>query len=143
MKRVTREEGFTLLEVLAVIIIVGVLAATVAPAVYNRVGQARQAAAFNQIAVFKTALENYRLDVGAYPTTEQGLAALVRRPTGFPQPVGWNGPYLTGDVPGDPWGNRYFYVYPGVRNRDGYDLYSLGSDGVEGGNDEKADITNW
>lgn len=143
MKHVKYEEGFTLLEVLAVIIIVGVLAATVGPAVFNRVGQARQAATVNQVAVFKTALENYRLDVGTYPPTDHGLAALVRRPTGFPEPTGWNGPYLTGDVPLDPWGRRYYYVYPGTRNRNGYDLYSLGSDGVEGGDGEKADITNW
>lgn len=143
MRSVRRDDGFTLIEVLAVIIIIGILAAAVAPTVFQRVGQARQIAAANQIAVFKTALENYRLDVGTYPSTDQGLAALVQRPTGFPEPTGWNGPYLNGQVPLDPWGRRYYYVYPGVRNRGGYDLYTLGSDGVEGGEGERADIVSW
>lgn len=135
--------GFTLLEVLVVMTIIGVLATLVAPAVFRRVGEARQVTAHNQIVMFGSALESYRLDVGQYPTTEQGLAALLDRPTLPPIPANWDGPYLMQAPPNDPWGRPYIFRSPGEHNRDGYDLYSLGADGLTGGEGENRDVTNW
>lgn len=135
--------GFSLLEVLVVMTIIGVLATLVAPAVFRRVGESRQVTARNQIVMFASALESYRLDVGQYPTTEQGLNALMERPTIPPIPSHWNGPYLMQNPPNDPWGHPYLYRFPGEHNRGGYDLYSLGADGQPGGEGESRDVTNW
>lgn len=135
--------GFSLLEVLVVMTIIGVLATLVAPAVFRRVGESRQVTARNQIVMFASALESYRLDVGQYPTTEQGLRALLEKPTIPPIPAHWNGPYLMQSPPDDPWGRPYVYRSPGEHNRDGYDLYSLGADGQTGGDGESRDVTNW
>lgn len=134
--------GFTLIEMLVVIAIIAVLAAVVAPEIFRNVGDANVNAAKSQVEVLGLALDNYRLDTHAYPTTEQGLAALRVAPvTG--EVRGWRGPYLRKPVPDDPWGHPYVYVSPGRANPQGYDLYSLGHDGREGGEGEDADITSW
>ncbi len=133
-------QGFTLLELVVVIIVLGLLAAIVAPQILGRVSDARNTAAQTQVELFGTALDNYRLDNGAYPTTEQGLAALRERPTRAPIPTNWRGPYLRKDVPLDPWGKPYIYRSPGERNATGYDLLSLGRDGKAGGEGEDKDV---
>lgn len=132
--------GFTLLELVVVIIVLGLLAAIVAPQILGRVSDARTTSAETQVALFGTALDNYRLDNGAYPTTEQGLAALREKPTRAPIPTNWRGPYLRKDVPLDPWGKPYIYRSPGERNVSGYDLLSLGRDGKPGGEGEDKDV---
>jgi general secretion pathway protein G len=133
-----REEGFTLLEIVAVLILVAALLAVVGPPVMKRLDQGNVKTAEAQLAMLKSALDFYRLDTGTYPTTEEGLAALVRKPeTGSPR---WQGPYLDGPVPKDPWGNPYVYRYPGERNPESFDLYSLGADGREGGTGINAEI---
>lgn len=135
--------GFTLIEVLVVIVVIGMLAAIVAPNVFRHVGASREATARSQIELFGSALDTYRLDNGIYPTTEQGLAALRSMPRSEPRPRNWRGPYLRKDVPVDPWGRAYIYRSPGAANPGGYDLVSYGRDGKEGGTDEDADITSW
>ncbi|HEY7566444.1 MAG TPA: type II secretion system major pseudopilin GspG [Gemmatimonadaceae bacterium] len=132
--------GFTLLELVVVIIVLGLLAAIVAPQILGRVSDARTTSAETQVTLFGTALDNYRLDNGAYPTTEQGLAALREKPTRAPIPTNWRGPYLRKDVPLDPWGKPYIYRSPGERNVSGYDLSSLGRDGKPGGEGEDKDV---
>jgi general secretion pathway protein G len=135
------QKGFTLIEILVVVIIIGVLAAMVIPQFAGRSEQARKAAAKTQIdSLFSSALDMYEADNGSYPTTDQGLQALRVEPTGEPAPKNWKGPYLKKDVPVDPWGNAYNYVCPGVNNPSGYDLSSNGPDGQEGTDD---DIANW
>ena len=138
--RSERKLGFTLLELVVVIIVLGLLAAIVAPQILGRVSDARTTSAETQVALFGTALDNYRLDNGAYPTTEQGLAALREKPTRAPIPTNWRGPYLRKDVPLDPWGKAYIYRSPGERNVSGYDLSSLGRDGRPGGEGEDKDV---
>lgn len=132
--------GFTLLEVLVVLMVIALLAALVGPQIVGRVSEARSTAAKTQMELFSLALDNYRLDNGSYPTTEQGLAALRERPRRGPAPLNWRGPYLRKDVPADPWGRPYVYKCPGARNPDGYDLVTLGRDGTSGGTGEDADI---
>lgn len=134
--------GFTLIEMLVVIAIIAVLAAVVAPEVFRNVSDANVNAAKSQIEVFGLALDQYRLDTHAYPTTDQGLAALRVPPTSG-QAAGWRGPYLKRPVPNDPWGHPYVYVSPGKVNPESYDLESLGRDGREGGEGEDADLTSW
>jgi general secretion pathway protein G len=133
--------GFTLLELLVVIIVLGLLAGLVAPQIFGRVGEAKVTTARTQMALVGTALDSYRLDNGAYPTTEQGLQALREKPAREPLPTSWRGPYLRKDVPLDPWGHPYLYRAPGLRNPTGYDLATLGRDGKEGGSGEDADLT--
>lgn len=137
------DRGFTLLEVLVVVVIIGILAALVGPSVFRRIGESRQVAAQNQITMFASALENYRLDAGTYPSTEQGLDALWSKPGLPPVPAVWSGPYLMQAPPNDPWGRPYLYRFPGEHNPGGYDLYSLGSDGMLGGEGEARDVVNW
>lgn len=142
--KIKREKGFTLIEVLIVVVIIGFLVATVGPSLFNRVSQARQTAAQNQIDIFKLALDNYRLDSNNYPTTEQGLKALIEEPSIPPLPQNWAGPYLEKkEIPLDPWGNEYHYENPGRHNPNKYDLWSWGADNREGGTGEDADVTNW
>jgi general secretion pathway protein G len=135
--------GFTLIEMLVVILVLGVLAALVAPNVFRHVGGAKEAAARSQIELFGAALDAYRLDNDAYPTTEQGLEALRREPLSEPRPRNWRGPYVRREVPADPWGRPYLYRSPGVANPESYDLLSYGRDGREGGEGEDADVTSW
>ncbi|MFH2139092.1 MAG: type II secretion system major pseudopilin GspG [Candidatus Omnitrophota bacterium] len=134
------EAGFTLIELMLVVIIIGTLAAIVIPRFTGRAEQARNTAAkADLLSNIPLALDLYELDNGSFPTTEQGLASLVQKPNISPLPKNWNGPYLK-KKPVDPWGQQYVYVSPGVHNKDDYDLHSLGKDGVAGGGD---DLTNW
>src|SRR5574342_319027 len=134
-----RRRGFTLIEILVVIIVLGLLAALVGPQIFGRVSEAKTATARTQIELLGLALDNYRLDNGSYPTTEQGLAALEERPTREPLPPNWKGPYLRKALPLDPWGRPYVYRSPGEHDPSGYDLATLGRDGQPGGTDEDAD----
>lgn len=137
-----RRAGFTLMEMMVVLAIIGTLAMVVGPSVFKHVGDANMTTAKSQIEIFAVALDAYRLDTGRYPTTEEGLAALRVRPTGGEQP-GWRGPYLRKAVPLDPWHRAYVFQAPGTRNPDSYDLYTLGRDGQPGGDGENADVTSW
>lgn len=141
MSRATSGSGFTLIEMMVVLAIIGTLAMLVGPSILRNVGDANVTAARTQIETFAVALDAYRLDVGSYPTTEEGLSALRVQPLGG-RP-GWRGPYLRKAVPFDPWGRPYVYAAPGVHNPDSYDLYTLGRDGLPGGEGEGADITSW
>ena len=134
-----RNGGFTLLELLIVMIIIGLLAALIGPKMIGRVGESRQTVEKQQIEGFSTALEMFKLDTTRYPTQEQGMEALVATPHGVEN---WKGPYLKKKfIPKDPWGNEYVYVYPG-ENGD-YDIISYGADGAEGGDGENADVVSW
>jgi general secretion pathway protein G len=132
--------GFTLLEIIVVIIVLAMLAGLVAPQIFNRLTEARATTARTQITLLETALDNYRLDNGAYPTTEQGLQALRDKPARAPVPANWRGPYLRKSVPNDPWGRAYLYQSPAPGNPAGYQIKSLGRDGQPGGTGEDADI---
>ena len=132
------ETGFTLLELLVVMVIIGLLAGLVAPRYFDQVGKSNTKIAKAQIDALGKALDQYRLDVGSYPSTEQGLAALNSRPQNLAK---WAGPYLKKAVPVDPWDARYFYKSPGDHAE--YDLSSLGSDAQPGGIGEAADVTSW
>lgn len=134
--------GFTLIEMMVVLAIIGTLALVVAPSVLRHVSDANTTTAKSQVEIFSVALDAYRLDTGRYPSTEEGLAALRVRPVAGEQP-GWRGPYLRKAVPRDPWGRAYEYRSPGVRNPESYDLYSLGRDNAPGGDAEDADVTSW
>jgi general secretion pathway protein G len=141
--RASPRHGFTLIELLVTIAIIATLAAIVAPALFGNVGTARENAAKSQIQILSLALDAYRVDNDAYPTSEQGLEALRTFPAGGDPPTNWKGPYLRQLVPLDPWGRAYVYVAPGVTNTNGYDLYTLGKDGKPGGDGEDADVTSW
>ena len=130
--------GFTLLELLVVMVIIGLLAAYVGPKYFSQVGKSEIKMAQAQIDALEKSLHQYRLDVGSYPGTEQGLTALVTRPNNEAR---WQGPYLSKLPPADPWGRPYVYKYPGERSE--FDLLSYGKDGQPGGEGEAADITNW
>ena len=132
-----RSRGFTLLELLVVVAIIGMLAAYVGPRYFSHLGKSEVTAAKAQIEAFSKALDQYRLNVGHYPTTEQGLAALFAKPAGEKK---WNGPYLSKEVPNDPWGAPYRYRKPGPKGE--YEILSYGKDGSPGGEDDNADITN-
>jgi general secretion pathway protein G len=139
--RFTARRGFTLVELLLVIIIIGTLAAIVVPRFVGRGEDARIAAAQQQISNFTTALEGYALDnFDRYPTTDQGLDALRNLPTAAPVPKKWKGPYLSKDIPLDPWLNPYTYESPGANSPESFDLWSAGPDGQSGTED---DITSW
>jgi general secretion pathway protein G len=133
-----RNRGFTLIELLVVLVIIGLLAALVGPTLYQRIKPARESAARAQIENFSTALDGYMVDVGRYPSTQDGLKALRTKPEGAAK---WNGPYLKKEIPLDPWGQAYVYRAPG-RNG-GYEIVSYGADGREGGDGDNADITSW
>ena len=133
-----RARGFTLLELLVVIAIIGLLAAYVGPRYFTQIGKSEVTTAKAQIDSFTKALDTYRLDTGRFPTTEQGLNALITAPAGIAK---WNGPYLGKAVPTDPWGRTYLYQAPGTNGRD-YDVLSYGKDGVPGGSGEDADLSN-
>ena len=130
-------QGFTLLELLVVMVIIGLLAAYVGPRYFAQIGKSERGTAKAQVEGFGKALDTYRLDTGRYPSTEQGLAALMIRPADEPK---WNGPYLQKPVPPDPWGKPYVYRSPGQDGSD-FDLLSLGRDGQPGGDAENADVS--
>jgi general secretion pathway protein G len=132
-----KTEGFTLLELLVVIVIIGLLAAYVGPKYFAQLGKSEVTVAKAQIEAFEKALDTFRLDVGRYPTTEEGLNALLTKP---PAAAKWNGPYLQKAVPADPWSHPYIYRSPGSKGD--YDIISYGRDGQPGGSGEDADITN-
>ena len=134
-----RENGFTLIELLVVLVILGLLAGLVGPQVLRYLGGAKSDTARLQIEELGAGLDLYHLETGRYPTTEEGLSALVEQPAGISN---WNGPYLKKKtVPGDPWGNEYHYRSPGETGM--YDLYSLGQDNMEAGEGDAADIVSW
>lgn len=133
-----RERGFTLIEIMIVVIIIGLLAGLVGPRLFGKLTQAKQKSAKAQIELFGTALDAFRLDVGRYPTTEEGLKALREKPSGLDA---WKGPYLPKEIPLDPWGRPYNYKSPGEHGE--YDLFSFGLDGVEGGEGENEDVVSW
>ena len=133
-----RERGFTLVEILVVIIIIGLLAALVGPKLFGKVSVAKQKTAKAQIELFGSALDALRLDVGRYPTTEEALKALREKPSGMDN---WKGPYLPKEIPLDPWGKPYIYKCPG--DNGDYDLISYGLDGTVGGEGENQDIVSW
>lgn len=132
------QRGFTLLELLVVMVIIGLLAGYVGPKYFAQIGKSEVKAARAQIDALEKALDHYRLDVGRYPNGEQGLAALNKRPASESR---WKGPYLRKEVPADPWGGAYQYAQPGEHGE--FDLFSLGKDGKPGGEGEAADIGNW
>ena len=133
-----KSHGFTLLELLVVIVIIGLLAGYVAPRYFSQVGKSEIQVAKAQIDALDKALDQYRLDLRRYPTADEGLQALVTKPANEPN---WNGPYLKKAVPNDPWGRPYIYRVPGQKSE--FDLLSYGRDGKPGGSGEDADIGNW
>jgi general secretion pathway protein G len=134
----SKSPGFTLMELLLVLVIIGMLAALVGPTLYQRIKPAKQAAAHAQISNFSTALDGFVVDVGRYPSTQEGLKSLRDRPDGVDN---WHGPYLKKEIPFDPWSQPYVYRAPGRSG--GYEIFSYGADGREGGEDENADINSW
>jgi general secretion pathway protein G len=137
MQRSVKTLGFTLIELLLVLVILATLAGVVAPKFVKRGEEAKKTAAKTQISYFETGLDTFEIDVSRYPTTAEGLRALVEKPASNAD--GWQRPYIK-EVPSDPWGNEYQYRCPGQYNVDGYDVFSYGPDGKLGGGD---DITNW
>lgn len=135
----TKYSGFTLIELLVVLAILGLMAGIVGPQVIQYLGESKTKTAKLQIEEFSSALDLFLLDVGRYPSADEGLRALVEAPAGAGR---WHGPYLKKNfAPSDPWGNSYYYRVPGEHGA--YDLYSLGADGRAGGSDEAADVTSW
>jgi len=135
--RFKSRKGFTLIELLVVMVILGMLAALVGPQIFGKVGKGKQSAARTQIEMLGQALDSYRLDVGKYPSTSEGLSALVTNPG----TEGWDGPYLKKALPNDPWGKPYQYQSPGSHGD--YDLLSYGGDGAAGGEGENKDVNSW
>lgn len=135
-----RAPGFTLLELLVVVAIIGLLAAYVGPRYFAQIGRSEQAVAKSQIEGFSRALNTYRIDIGAFPSTQDGLDALVKRPANAEQSKRWNGPYLEKTPPKDPWGRPYLYRSPGATSD--FEILSYGKDGQPGGSDDASDLSN-
>jgi general secretion pathway protein G len=138
VSRMKFSRGFTLLELLVVMVIIGLLASFVGPKFFAQIGKSEVKTALAQMDALEKALDQYRLDVGRYPGSEQGLVALVERPANLQR---WAGPYLKKGIPADPWGNPYHYKSPGEHGE--FDLSSHGKDGQPGGTGEAADLNNW
>lgn len=139
--RQTAQRGFTLIEIMVVVVILGILAAVVVPRIMDNPGKARVAKAKQDIRQLESALELYKLDNFTYPNTQQGLESLVIRPSGDPQPKNYKqGGYIK-SLPKDPWGNPYQYLSPGVKGE--IDIFTLGADNQPGGENEAADVGNW
>jgi general secretion pathway protein G len=139
MQRRSRQAGFTLIEMMVVMVIIGLLMALVGPRFIRQEEKAKVRAARAQIELMGTALDTFRLDVGRYPSTQEGLVVLRQRAFGIDR---WDGPYLKRDIPVDPWDRPYYYRSPGEGGRD-YDLFSLGADGAPGGQGDGRDVTSW
>lgn len=137
-QRREHQGGFTLMELLVVLAILGLLMALVGPNVMRQLGGAKTKTAGIQIKDLEQAMEMYKLDVGRYPSTQEGLEALVRKPSNA---TGWNGPYLKSDVPLDPWNREYHYKYPGDQGE--LDIFTYGANGAPGGDGEDTDVGNW
>ena len=135
------DAGFTLIEIMVVIAIIGILATLIVPKIMGRPDEARATAAKHDVGTLVQAFKLYRLDIGRYPTTEQGIRALVEKPTSEPVPQNWKAGGYLDSVPKDPWGNPYQYANPGTHGE--IDVYSYGSDGKPGGTGNDADIGNW
>lgn len=135
----TRFGGFTLLEMLVVLVIIGLLAALVGPRLFSKVDQSKVTAAATQAKMLRGAVESMRLDIGRYPTAEEGLTLLSKPPADATQAARWRGPYLDGALPEDPWGHAYQYSVPGADGQP-FALYSMGADGKRGGTGDAADI---
>ncbi len=142
-KSTITQQGFTLIEVMVVVVILGILATFVLPNILDRPDTARITKVQQDIRTLEGALQLYRLDNFSYPSTDQGLEALVSRPSGTPEPRFWKPGGYIDRLPEDPWGNAYQYVNPGINNANGIDIFSLGADGLEGGEGVSADIGNW
>ncbi len=138
IKLLYKNQGFTLLELLVVMVIIGLLAGYVGPKYFEQIGKSETKTARAQVDSLGKALDQYRIDVGQYPTTEQGLAALNKSPNNLAK---WSGPYLAKTIPIDPWGASYQYKSPGEHGE--YDLYSFGKDGQQGGTKESVDVVSW
>lgn len=136
-----KNAGFTLIEIMVVVVIIGILGALIVPSILGRADDARMTAARTDIQSISNALELFRLDNHHYPSTEQGLRALVSPPAGFPEARNWNKDGYLKKLPKDPWGQEYLYISPGGHGA--FDLYSLGADGTDGGTGTAADINNW
>lgn len=136
-----RQLGFTLIEIMVVIVILGILASLIAPKIMGRPDEARMVAAKQDMSSIMQALKLYKLDNQRYPTTEQGLQALVTKPSSTPEPKNWKAGGYLDRLPVDPWGNTYLYLYPGVHGE--LDIMSMGADGATGGEGNDADIGNW
>jgi general secretion pathway protein G len=138
------ERGFTLLEILGVLTLLAAIITMVAPNVIKQVQKGQIKTAIAQVNSIKSVINSYYMDCGEYPTTDQGLKALIAKPNAAPIPENWNGPYIDdGKVPKDPWGRDLRYEQPGKHNTLGYDVYTLGSDNKEGGTGVNADVGNW
>jgi general secretion pathway protein G len=137
------DEGFTLIEIMVVVMIIGMLATVVGVKVMGYIPTAKRNTAKAQISNFKSALDKYYLDNSHYPTTEQGLMSLVNEPSSHPQPKNWDKNGYLDSIPVDPWGNEYIYFSPSVDSRGAYSIECYGGDGLKGGDDENMDIVSW
>jgi general secretion pathway protein G len=140
VRRTDPRAGFTLIEIIVVVVIIAVLATLIAPNIFRNLSNAKTTTAKAQIETLGAALDAFRLDVGRYPTSAEGLDALNTQPAGV---AGWHGPYLKKRIPPDPWGHPYVFKSPGEVNPHDYDLLSYGSDGQPGGDGDAADIKSW
>ena len=143
MKKRSFNSGFTLIEILVVVVIIGILVAIVAPNVLDKAGDARVQKVGADFSAIETALKIYKLDNYSYPSTEQGIEALIDKPVIDPIPQNWKSSGYLDELPIDPWGRPYLYLYPAEYGTKELELLSLGADGVQGGENENADIGNW